>query len=168
MDIKKIITLSIIGIIAFAISLVVTKWFIRKERLKSEESGKILLAYGVLFSSWVISFSILNLKMLSTMDEFIDIIIKINNENPILVIAKTSILLIGITNVWLVFSHFITKALSILIASKRIDVIEIETNNFVYFVLKGIVFIGSVYSLMPVFESILRTILPNIEIPYYR
>ena len=71
MDITKTITLTSVGIIAFAISLTVTQLLIRKEKSKSESEGKILLAYGILFSSWVISFSFLNFKTLSILNEFV-------------------------------------------------------------------------------------------------
>ena len=133
MDITKTITLTSVGIIAFAVSLTLTQLLIRKEKNKSENESKILLAYGILFSSWVIS-----------------------------------VLFVGLTNTWLIIWYFITKALSLLFTGKRNDVNEIENNNYVYFILKGVVFIGFVYSLMPVYEIVLRTFFPNIEIPYYR
>lgn len=168
MDITKTITLTSVGIIAFAISLTVTQLLIRKEKSKSESEGKILLAYGILFSSWVISFSMLNFKTLSILNEFADTIYKVNSGNPLLEIIKTSVLFIGLTNTWLILWYFITKALSLLFTGKRNDVNEIANNNYVYFILKGIVFIGFVYTLMPIFESVLRAFFPNIEIPYYR
>jgi len=168
MDISKTITLTSVGIIAFAISLTVTQLFIRKEKSKSENEGKILLAYGILFSSWVISFSMLNFKTLSVLNEFADTTYKINSGNPILEIVETSVLFIGLSNTWLILWYFITKALSLLFTGKRNDSTEIESNNYVYFILKSIVFIGIVYSLMPVFESVLRAFFPNIEIPFYR
>lgn len=168
MDLTKTITLTSVGIITFAISLTVTQLFIRKEKSKSENEGKILLAYGILFSGWVISFSMLNFKMLSVLNEFADTIYTVNSGNPILEIVKTSVLFIGLSNTWLILWYFITKSLSLLFTGKRNDATEIESNNYVYFILKSIVFISFVYTLMPVFESVLRAFFPNIEIPYYR
>lgn len=168
MDLTKTITLTSVGIIAFAISLTVTKLLIRKEKTKSESEGKILLAYGILFSSWVICFSLLNFKTLSILNEFSDTVYKLNTTNPLIEIAKTSILFIGLTNTWLIIWYYITKAISVLFTGNRNEVNEIESDNYVYFILKGIVFIGFVYALMPVYEIVLRTFFPNIEIPYYR
>jgi hypothetical protein len=168
MDLTKTITLTSVGIITFAISLTVTQLFIRKEKSKSENEGKILLAYGILFSGWVISISMLNFKMLSVLNEFADTFYTVNSGNPILEIVKTSVLFIGLSNTWLILWYFITKSLSLLFTGKRNDATEIESNNYVYFILKSIVFIGFVYTLMPVFESVLRAFFPNIEIPYYR
>lgn len=168
MDTTKIITLTVIGIIAIAISLTITQLFLRKAKSKSENEGKINLAYGVLFLTWVVAFSILNLKSLSILNEYTDTIYKTNSANPLVDITKTSVLFIGLTNFWLILWYFITKAFSILISGKRTDVNEIENNHYTYFLMKGIVFIGFVYCLMPVFEMLLRTFLPTIEIPYYR
>lgn len=168
MELTKTITLTSIGIIAFAISLSLTQLLIRKEKSKSESDGKILLAFGFLSSSWVMCFSLLNYKTLSILNEFSDTIYKINTTNPLTEIARTSVLFIGLTNTWLIIWYYITKALSVLYTGKRNEVNEIENNNYVYFVLRGVVFIGFVYSLMPVFENVLRIFFPTIEIPYYR
>jgi|688.fasta_scaffold499736_2 hypothetical protein len=168
MDITKTITLTSVGIIAFAISLTITQLLIRKEKSKSEREGKILLAYGFLFSSWVICFSLLNFKTLSILNEIVDTVYKVNTLNPLIEIIKTSILFIGLTNTWLILWYYTTKTFSVLFTGKRNDVNEVESDNYVYFVLKGIVFIGFVYSLMPIFEMMLRTFFPNIELPYYR
>ena len=168
MDLTKTITLTSVGIIAFAISLTVTQLLIRKEKTKSESEGKILLAYGILFSSWVICFSLLNFKTLSVLNEFSDTVYKLNTTNPLIEIAKTSVLCIGLTNTWLIIWYYITKAMSVLFTGNRNEVSEIESDNYVYFILKGIVFVGFVYALMPVYEIVLRTFFPNIEIPYYR
>jgi len=168
MDTTKIITLTVIGIIAIAISLTITQLFLRKAKTKSETEGKINLAYGILFLGWVISFSLLNVKSISIMSEYIDTVYKTNSANHLAEIATTSVLFIGLTNIWLILWYFITQAFSLLIAGKRTDTNEIENNHYTYFLMKGIVFIGYVYCLMPVFEMLLRTFLPNIEIPYYR
>ncbi|MFV0163095.1 hypothetical protein OBK04_05445 [Empedobacter falsenii] len=168
MDTTKIITLTVIGIIAIAISLTITQLFLRKAKSKLENEEKINLAYGILFLGWVISFSLLNVKFISIMSEYVDTLYKTNSANHLADISKTSVLFIGLTNFWLILWYLITKAFSILIAGKRTDVNEIENNHYTYFLMKGVVFIGFVYCLMPVFEMLLRTFLPTIEIPYYR
>lgn len=168
MDTEKIITLTVIGIIAMAISLTVTQLLLRKEKAKSETEGRIKIAYGVLFFTWVASFSMLNGKVLTISNEYIDAIYKTKSATPLLNITKTNVLFIGLVNVWLILWHFMTKVLSTLFAGKRNDVTEMDNNHYIYFLVKGIVFIGFIYCLMPVFELLLRTFLPNIEIPFYR
>lgn len=168
METTKTITLACVAIIAFAISLSITQLFLRKQKSKSEKDGKICLAYGILFSCWIISFSILNLKMLSVLSEFADSIYKANTSNPFNEIVKTGVLFIGLTNSWLILWYYTTKALSVVFTGIRNETNEVENNNYVYFILKGIVFIGLIYSLMPIFESFLRIFYPAIEIPFYR
>lgn len=168
MDTTKMITLTVIGIIAISISLTVTQLFLRKAKIKSENEGELNLAFGILFLGWVISFSLLNLKATSIMNEYIDMVYKSNSSNHLADIAKTSVLFIGLTNVWLILWYFITQAFSLLSAGKRTDVNEIENNHYPYFLIKGILFISFIYCTMPVFEMLLRIFLPTIEIPFYR
>lgn len=167
MDTTKIITLTSFGITAFAISLTVIQLIIRKEKTKSENEGKIRLAYGILFATWVVAFTFLNFKSLSILNEFIDTISKLNVNNPLTDIVKTSVIFIGLMNVWLILWHFITNVFSILFLGKRKDIHEVENNNYVYFLVKGIVFISFIYSTMTIYENLLRFFLPNIEIPFY-
>lgn len=167
MDTTKIITLTIIGIVAMAISLTITQLILRKEKSKSESDGKIQLAYGVLFFTWVVVFSLLNFKSLSILNEYIDTVFKTNENNSMIDILKTSIIFIGLTNVWLILWHFITKVFTFLFAGNRNESNEIENNHYTFFLMKCIVFIGFIYCLMPVFETILRTFLPTIQTPFY-
>lgn len=167
MDTTKIITLTIIGIVSMVISLTVTQLLLRKEKSKSESEGKIRLAYGILFFTWVVVFSLLNFKSLSILNEYIDTIFKINGNNSLVDILKTSVIFIGLTNVWLILWHFITKVFTVLFAENRNEANEIENNHYTFFIMKGIVFVGFIYCLMPVFETILRIFLPTIQSPFY-
>ena len=54
------------------------------------------------------------------------------------------------------------------IYDSAVSKLEIENNNNVYFLLNGVVFIGLVYSLMPIFEILLRIFFPSLEVPFYR
>lgn len=167
MDTTKIITLTIIGIVSMAISLTVTQLILRKEKSKSESEGKIRLAYGILFFTWVVVFSLLNFKSLSILNEYIDTVFKTNENNSMVDILKTSVIFIGLTNVWLILWHFIAKVFTVLFAGNRNEANEIENNHYTFFIMKGIVFIGFIYCLMPVFETILRIFLPSIQTPFY-
>ncbi|HLV24214.1 MAG TPA: hypothetical protein VKY36_05500 [Moheibacter sp.] len=168
MDTTKIITLTIIGIIAIAISLTITQLFLRKAKKKSEKDNKINLAYGILFLTWIVAFSLLNLQSISILNEFIDTVYKTKSTNPLLDISKTSILFIGLTNTWLILCFFITKIFSVVFAGNRVTAQEIENNHYTYFLIKGFIFVTFIYCLLPVFEMLLRMFLPKIEIPFYR
>lgn len=167
MDTTKIITLTIIGIVSIAISLTVTQLFLIKQKLKSENEGKTNISYAVFFSTWVIAFSLLNLKSISVLSEYIDLINKTNTEISNIEILKTTVLFIGLTNFWLIIWYFIAQIFTLIFVGKRNDINEIESNNYGYFVLKGILILSFIYSLIPVFEILLRTFFP-IEVPFYR
>jgi hypothetical protein len=164
----KIITIACVGIIAFAISITVTQIFTRKEKRKSEEDGKIKIAYSLLLVSWIIPITLLIFHLLFVLNEFIDLINRIENKSNYTEILNTSIIFIGLANVWLIIWNLISKVFTMIFTGRRIEVHEIENNNHAYFLIKGVVFIGFIYVLMPVFDMLLRLFLPEIEIPYYR
>lgn len=168
METTKTITLLCTGVIAVTISLTLTRLLIRKEKISSEKEGKIILSYGILFTSWVLGFSLLNLKTISVLNEYFDMVYKVYSSNHLIEISKTGILFIGLTNLWLVFWHYVTKVLSLLFLGRRDSQNEMESNNYVYFLVNGTIFISFIYILMPIFENALRTFFPELEIPFYR
>ena len=119
-----------------------TPLLIRKEKISSEKEGKIILSYGILFTSWVLGFSLLNLKTISVLNEYFDMVYKVYSSNHLIEISKTGILFIGLTNLWLVFWHYVTKVLSLLFLGRRDSQNEMESNNYVYFLVNGTIFIS--------------------------
>ena len=49
----------------------------------------------------------------------------------------------------------------------RVDSYEIEKNNIGYFILKGVVLVLLVFSLISIFEHLLRWFAPVVETPFY-
>lgn len=168
METTKTITLLCTGVIAVTISLTLTRLLFRKEKISSEKEGKIILSYGILFTSWVLGFSLLNLKTITVLNEYFDMVYKINPSNHLIEISQTSVLFIGLTNFWLVFWHYVTKVLSLLFLGRRVSQNEMESNNYVYFLVNGTIFISFIYILMPIFENTLSSFLPELGIPFYR
>ncbi|MCC6448483.1 MAG: hypothetical protein IT215_07345 [Chitinophagaceae bacterium] len=167
MEIKKTIVLVIIGVLSIIISLTVTQLFLKKEKLSSEKDEKINLSYGILFSTWIISFSLLNFKSISILNEFITIIIRIKTVDFNMQIFKTSVLFIGILNFWLILCFYTVEVLSTLYLGKRKNNNEIINNNYSYFIIKGLLNLSLIYCLMPIFELFLKAFFP-IETPFYR
>lgn len=168
MNISKEFILTCFGVFAFVIFLSITQLFFRKERAESEVDGRFVLAYGVLILSWVFSFSILNYISLSILIEFSDSLYRVKIIDPELNLITTGVLFTGLTNIWIFFCYLIVNTLSFLYSGKRKCINEIQSNNYVYFLLKGGVFVGLVFSLLPVFELVLRLFVPEVEIPFYR
>lgn len=168
MNTGKITTLFLIGLIALAISVTMTQLLTRKEKIKAGNDGKINMAYAILFSSWIIALAMLNFKAVTTLDEFSDLVRKINPEKALTEILKTGVLFIGLTNTWLAIQYYITKVFLWIFTGNRNDSNEVENNNYTYFLMRGVLMVGFIYALMPVFEKLLRLFFPDIEIPFYR
>ncbi len=168
MNTTKIIILTCIGIIAIATSLVIVQLIIRKEKAKSENEGKIRLAYGVLFVTCLIVSLMLNVKGVTVFGEYVDTFYKVNPDSILMPVIKTGVLFIGLINIWFVIWYFGLKVFALLFVGRKSAVIEIENDNYVYFLMTGIVFLGFISVLMPVFDIILRFFMPELEVSYYR
>lgn len=168
MYISKEFILYCFGVLSFVIFLTSTQLFFRKEKNASEAEGKFVLAYGLLFLSWIFSFAILNYKTLYVLVEFSDTLYKVKRVSPETDLLTTGFLFIGISVFWMFFCYLIANTLSFLSFGRRTSLNEIKSDNYVYFIIKGSVFVGLTSTLLPIYELILRMFLPEIEIPFYR
>ena len=92
MNIEKNFTLTLIGIVAIAISITIIQFLLRKEKNKSEIDGKIKISFGIWFSSILLGATIINLKTITILNEALDNIYKVNsNELQIELIFAISI-----------------------------------------------------------------------------
>ncbi len=168
MEQNKILIVAVVTIVSLVLSFTLTQVLLRKERANSIIDEKISLSYGILYTSWIIAFSLINSKSILIVNEYLDNIYKMNNTNSLIDISKTSIIFIGLANVWLLICYSVSKIFSIVFIGKRNQLIEATNNNHVFFLLYGFIFTSITYFLLPVFELILRTFFPTLEIPYYR
>ena len=167
MNIEKNFTLTLIGIVAISISITIIQFLLRKEKKKSEIDGKIKISFGIWFSSILLGATIINLKTITILNEALDYIYKVNSNELQIEIAKISSIYIGLSAIWLLIWFFIVKVFSVIFVGKRNDENEMENDNYVYFIIKGIMLICFLLGLLPIFENLLRAFLPNIEIPFY-
>jgi hypothetical protein len=167
MNISKSITLTIIGIIAFVIMLLLIQILLMKLKQKSQKDGRYNNAFGIWFTTLFFAASILMNKTITILSEAIDNIYKNVSGNIFSEIAKTASLFIGLSALWFSMWYFIANLMSASIFNVRKDIHEIENNNLSYFLIKGILVIGFTLCLLPVFEIILRTFVPNVQIPFY-
>jgi len=167
MNTSKTITLTIIGIVAVVIILLVIQFLTRKLKSKSEQEGRLKNSYGVWFALLFIASAIIMTKAVTILNEAIDNIYKNISINVISEVAKTASLFIGLSAFWFLIWYFISNLLSVTILGKRRDQNEIEADNIPYFLIKGVLIIGFVLCLLPVFEIILRAFMLNVQIPFY-
>jgi hypothetical protein len=167
MNISKTIILTIAAFFALALLQVITQLLLRKVKAVNADEGKLKLSYAVLFATLFLSGSLIAVKAVSVFSEAIDNIYKINPGNSLLECFKIGSLFIGLSLVWLILWHFIVKAMSVIINGKRNDVKEIESDNYSFFLVRGILLVGFTICFLPVFEIILRSFMPNVQLPFY-
>jgi hypothetical protein len=168
METNKILILSVFGVLALAMSLTITQIFLRKAKSVSELDGKIKSSYAILFLTWISGFIMVNTKSMTIMSEYIDVISKTNRPNHLAETAKIASIFIGLGSVWFIILYYTIKVFSSLFVGKRNVIIEVENDHFAYFLIRGLVFLGFAYSLLPVFEILLRYFLPKFDFPFYR
>lgn len=106
-------------------------------------------------------------NILQTVFELADNLIKIQPTNLKLEFAKSTSLILGIGFIWFVLWLYVVKLLIKLVIPKVDESEEMDEDNFGYFTLRGVMLIGIVFSLSSVLTLILRTFIPNAEIPFY-
>lgn len=167
MNTSKTVALTIVGIVAFVIMLLVIQLLLRKLKAKSEQEGRLKKSYGVWFVTVFTAASITMGRTITILGEAIDNIYKNISTNIFGEVAKTASLFIGLSALWFLAWYFVANLLSVSILGNRKDQNEIEANNVSYFLIKGVLIIGFIFCLLPVFEIILRTFMPNVQIPFY-
>ncbi|SDC80165.1 hypothetical protein [Niabella drilacis] len=167
METVKTITLSTAIVVAFAIVLMIIQLILRKAKSKIDEDGKIQRSFCIWFVTLLLSGTFIIAKMVAVFSEAVDNIYKINPSGAVLESFKTGALFTGLSIVWLLLWYFIANILSVLNTGKRNEANEVAADNYVFFLIRGMVLIGLSICLLPVFEIILRAFLPGVQVLFY-
>ncbi|ANH83101.1 hypothetical protein A8C56_20845 [Niabella ginsenosidivorans] len=167
METAKAITLSIAIIIALAIILMSIQLLLRKAKNRDSEDGKTEPAFGVWFATLFLSGAFIIAKEVAVFAEAVDNIYKINSATALFECFKTGSLFTGLSIVWLLLWYFIANMLFVMVTGKRNGAKEVAAGNFMFFLVRGMVLIGFIICLLPVFEMILRVFVPAVPVPFY-
>lgn len=88
-------------------------------------------------------------------------------ENTFLAVMEKILIYTGLSFVFVAIVFLLIEKLLFFSFGKRQDSIEINNNNFSYFILKLSLSTLLVYSLLSVYDHFLRWFLPSIETPFY-
>ncbi len=166
MNIRSTITLTLVAVIAFAILLFIIQLLLKKLKSSSEaEESYIRSSYAVWFSTLFISASIIVMTAIKLLSEALDNINKHFASSALKETIKTASLFIGLSIVWFVIWYAVSHILSKLILEKRSN--EMESENWSFFLIRGVLQIGLTLCLSTIFEIILRAFIPTIQIPFY-
>lgn len=166
MDTLNLIITAIVGIITITLFVLVLQFISKK--INYEQEGNLKTAYAVWISFLILSFAILLSSSLKTISNSIEIIQGMPNKEITLQIIQKISLFIGFTFIWFVAIYFITQFLVKILFGKRNDNLEIDRNNYGYYIVKGMLFLTFTFSLLTLFENFLRLFLPIINTPFYR
>lgn len=166
MNTSNLIITAIVGIIAIALFILIIQLISKK--INYEEEGKLKMAFAVWVGFLTFSFALLLSNCLMATSNAIEVILgQPKSENTLQIIEKIA-LFVGFTFMWFVIVYFVIKFISSILLGKRNDNIEIDRNNYSYYIIKGIFFLTLTFSLLSVFENFLRLFSPIVNTPFYR
>lgn len=165
MNTSNLIITSIIGIIAIALFVLAVQFLSKK--LNYDEEGKLKTAFAVWVGFTITSFALLLSSSLKAISNAIEVILGAEKTENTLTIIENVALFIGFTFVWFVVAFFITQFITAILLGKRTDSIEIDRNNYSYFIIKGIILLAFTFSFLSVFENFLRMFSPVLDTPFY-
>ncbi len=166
---KQSIFFSLItAIVATALMTLIIQLLAKKFNFKTEIENKINSSYTIWFTSLMVTFFIFLKVAIEMTENSIEMIIYSNStENAFIEVMQKISIFIGFTFIFTFLSYYIVHNVLKLTFGSRIDSIEIQKENYSYFVLKGIILIVFVLSTITLFEHFLKWFMPTIETPFY-
>jgi hypothetical protein len=164
---QKTISLIIIIVIGIAINLTIIKLLLSKLYKNVDDKTFNKSSFLIEFTSLFIASSILFSKSIYAANEAIDIILKLRLSNTFFETIKVSAVYFGLNILWLLVLYFVSIPLSSIVIGNRIQKIEMDNNNYSFFIVKGLILLGLVIISLSLQESICRIFIPSISIPIF-
>jgi len=158
----------IVAVVNTALLLMFLQYFVKRLKIKPEANSAISHSYTIWISSILITYLMLLKVALNLIENAIEIIIfsKVIDDTFLQVIQRIAVYT-GFTFLFTFFSYYIVHNILGLTMGNRIDSIEIEKENKGYFIIKGVLQIGLVFSLLDIFEHFLQWFAPMVDTPFY-
>ncbi len=163
----KLITLVISVIFSFLLLVFIVYFLTKKFKSKLNNNGKLKISFGIWYAGLFLCGANIISTVINTLSELIDNLVKINPPNFNLQLIKSISLIIGIGFTWFILWFFVVKFLISSIRLKIDEHQEMEDDNFSYFIIKAAMLLGVIFSLSFLLSLVLRTFIPNVEIPFY-
>lgn len=158
----------LVAVVATALMIMAIQFLAKKLNIKSEIEDKINTSYAIWSASIFITFFMLLKVALEQTENAIEVIIYSKTiENTFLEVMQRIAIFTGFTFFFTFLSFYIVSAIFKFSMGNRVDSYEIEKNNMGYFILKGVVLVLLVFSLISIFEHLLRWFAPVVETPFY-
>jgi len=163
----KLITISSTVTLSFILLLFVIHLLTKGFKSKLNNKGRLKISFAIWYAALFLSGSSIISDIVNAVLEVIDNLININPTNLNVQLIKSGSLIIGVGFVWYFVWYFVVK-FSVKVAQFKSDEHqEMEDDNFTYFIVKSAMLIGLIFSLSAILTLILRTLIPNIDMPFY-
>ena len=167
MTTQSIILTICAGFVAFGLLLFLAQFLSRKLRVNSETETGIKPSFAINVGSIIIFGCILFAKALPMIPEGFGVQWRQYSESFVLDAFQFTATIIGFTFLWIVVQYYISNTLLPILLGKRDEVIEMERDNFSFFLIKAFLLIGLSMMFSNALEDFLRLFMPVLDIPFY-
>lgn len=168
METQNVIITAITGTVAMALVVLLLRLLTNRLQISANDDAKYNVAYAIWMSAVTLSlilFFNVSLRLLS--DAFEIILADKAIMQPAYPIIERISVFIGFSFLWFGGLFILSNVLAMIIFGKRSDRLEIEKNNYTYFIFKGFLLSALCYVMLPVFEDFLRLYIPIVTTPFY-
>lgn len=159
----------LIAVLSTIILFLLLQFLTKKLKFKTENENKLSTSYTIWFTSILLSFFILLKPALEQIENAIEIIIFSKTiENTFLEVMENIILNIGFTFIITFIFYLLVNLIFKISNVTKNDNIEMENNNFNYFLIKGTTLLLLTFSLSIVYNHFLQWFAPIVDTIFYR
>ena len=158
----------LVAIIATVLMLMAIQFLAKKQKLNSQSDNKINTSFTIWITTFMTSFFLLLKIAVEKTENAIEIIIfsKTINDTFIQVMQKIAIYT-GFTFFFAFVTYYIVHNILKYTMGNRVDSIEMENNNFGYFIIKGAMQILLTIAMLTLFDHFLNWFTPVVDTPFY-
>lgn len=155
----------LVAIVVLLIAFNLLILYAKKRKIKTDNTTISLVLW---YSTILVPLFLLLKPALNMIENSIELLIYADSvNNTFIKVMEIILIYTGLTFVFTIVVHLLTEKISIYILDKRDVSIEIENNNFSYFMFKLLISTLFVYTLLSVYEDFLRWFLPVFNTPFY-
>ena len=159
----------LVAVLSTIILFLLLQFLTKKLKFKTENENKLSTSYTIWFTSILLSFFILLKPALEQIENAIEIIIFSKTiENTFLEVMENIILNIGFTFIITFIFYLLVNLIFKISNVTKNDNIEMENNNFNYFLIKGTTLLLLTFSLSTVYNHFLQWFAPIVDTIFYR
>jgi hypothetical protein len=154
----------LVAIVVLLIAFNLLILYAKKRKIKTDNTNISLVLW---YSTILVPLFLLLKPALNMIENSIELLIYADSvNNTFIKVMEIILIYTGLTFVFTIVVHLLTEKISIYILDKRDISIEIENNNFYYFIFKLLISTLFVYTLLSVYEDFLKWFLP-VYTPFY-